>query len=242
MYGRASKAYKVLIIQRTLLAGLQHTQQSQFIAGASWILLESASDNCRRQTLKTLNQLYMRLATTTEFQVPITQATGSNYLRSGTYPRNLCQSAIEYRENRASFADLTNPKSRASNFEWACISCKRTFSRASLSVAPEVKLWIAPSALFKSHCQGGIGWVCIWEPRTAECAEQFGTRRELLLHMKRAHVSSIDPVRDVFVDNALDLRGNDVDSCGYGIKIVGRQMLELGGRFIVPRAIENSTV
>ena len=222
-----------LDIQRTIISRLRSAQSSTQFVMSDWGTFELASNRCQTQTLDTLNQLYQRLALAPR-ETPLMRNPGSDMRRRRNYPPDLCLSAITYRDNRAEFAELVHPKSATQNSEWSCKSCHKLFSPVSLST-PNATLWISVSSLLKAHCGNDGGWMCIWENPTPECMRQFTTRKELIQHMKAAHVTPIELGHDVKVDRPLDLRQKDVDSCGYGITIQGREIIRVGSDFIVPK-------
>lgn len=224
-----------LEIQQKFISRLKLAQNSTPVVMSDWGMFELASNRCQTQTLDTLKQLYQRLASAPH-KSPLMRNPGLNISRRRNYPRDLCQSAIAYRDNRAEFAELAYRTSAAQNSEWLCKSCRRIFSPASLSI-PDAKLWISVSSLFKAHCGNSDGWMCIWENPTPECTCHFTTRKELIQHMKRVHVTPIEPGHDIRVDRPFDLRRNEIDSCGYGITVQGRGMIIVGSHFVVPQAV-----
>lgn len=224
-----------LDIQQTFVSRLRFAQSSTPLVMYDWGIFELASNRCQTQTLDTLKQLYQRLAVAPQ-KSPLMRNPRINLPGKRNYPLDLCQSAIAYRDNRAEFAELAHRNSAAQNSEWRCKSCRKLFSPVSLAM-PNASLWISVSSLFKAHCGNDDGWMCIWENQKAECIRQFATRKELIQHMKGAHVTPIEPGHDIRVDRPFDLRQNDVDSCGYGITVQGRRMIRVGSNFIVPGTV-----
>jgi len=224
-----------LDIQRTFISRLRFAQNSTPLVMFDRGMFDLGSNRCQTQTLDTLKQLCQRLALAPH-KSPLMRNPGSNMSRRRNYPRDLCQSAIAYRDNRAEFAELAHRKSAAQNSEWLCKSCRKIFSPVSLS-SLDTHLWISVSSLFKAHCENGGGWMCIWENSTPECTGQFTTRKELIQHMKGVHVTPIEPGHDIRVDRPFDLRQNDIDSCGYGITVGGCGMIMVGFNFVVPRTV-----
>jgi hypothetical protein len=251
-----------LQLQETLLAALQPTQgfTSARIENRERAVLEARSERCRVEALGCLGALYRRLMVggmgmgldgngiglggggggAAAGGVPRgARRDSGNGNRNRDHPRGLCESAIAYRENRQGFAELTRPVRGTSTQEWECAYCRRRVSRTSLAVSSGMHLWIGPSGLFKAHCGNGVGWMCIWEREKEgdgdgdECRRQFNTRKELLLHMKRVHVRNNGNRNETAVAKPSDSRRNDVDSCGYGVTIQGRNMIEVDLKFIV---------
>jgi hypothetical protein len=63
----------------------------------------------------------------------------------------------------------------------------------------------------------------------------FRDEKALLKHLLGAHVRQDGSGADVEVDWPADIRGGDLDKCGYSVRINGLQMESQDGKLLVPR-------
>jgi len=152
---------------------------------------------------------------------------------SANYSVNLCVSAIAYRENYQPLENLTYRVGGGEKKRWDCVACGESVSRASMAISANMSLWIGPSGLFKAHCEAGRAWMCIWESDTEECQQEFASRKDLLVHMAKAHTRQANGGGETSVDLPAGQRKRGIQYCGYGVRIGDQEMIESEGRFVV---------
>src|SRR5438046_86437 len=114
-------------------------------------MLQAKSDQCRARAVTALKDLYQRHAVASPI-AELNKITRSNVAINDRDVGDFCKSAVAYRENLRSFAEVAHFGKGKANSEWICNSCKRNVSRASLSILPATSFWIGPSGFFKAHC------------------------------------------------------------------------------------------
>jgi hypothetical protein len=195
-------------------------------------LLIASIENTRTTAANCLKELAAR----TQRPLPPLQLTPQDKAALLVDYQNLCPSAVLYRTGQAPHSQLavissTQDRSSCRQCGTILIPSKIRVLGADASSFALINL----SGLFRAHCRAGNGWACIWQARAPSCYGVFRDEKALLKHLLGAHVRQDGSGADVEVDWPADIRGGDLDKCGYSVRINGLQMESQDGKLLVPR-------